>query len=456
MTVEKVAQQAIINSTPIGKNMQAMNDIKHKKPSSPLWRLLGTRRFAPLFVVQWCGAFNDNLLKQAIILQIVFGAAHLDGGMWAAVAMALFIAPFFVVSPVAGVLADTHDKAQLTRLLKLAEIAIASVAGWALMQDNVWLWLGVLFFMGVQSAFFGAIKYSILPEYLAKKELLSGNALVEAGTFIAILAGTLLAGILFVYTDGVTDIMIVLMTIAVLGYGASVVMPATPRRASVSLWSWSPLRQTLFFVMQKRALLFCILAISLFFLTASVVVTQLPHFVQTVMGGDEAVSNVLFALFAVGIAVGSLLIRWLLRGEIAVRYAPYGLFFMSLFLADAAMVNFTSPIVAYGNTMTVADMLAFPYLRIAVDLFLLAVAAGFYVVPCYALLQLHSTDDQRARVIALSNMSDAFFIVVGAGISLAVMTVMTVAHLWMLLAVLNLMTIEVIRRLHRVTHEGRQ
>ena len=436
--------------------MQAMNDSKHKKPLSPLRQLLVSRRFAPLFVVQWCGAFNDNLLKQAIILQIVFGAPHLDGGVWAAVAMALFIVPFFIVSPVAGVLADTHDKAQLTRFLKLAEIAIASIAGWALLQNNVWLWLVVLFFMGVQSAFFGAIKYAILPEYLAKKELLSGNALVEAGTFIAILAGTLLAGILLIHTDGMADVIAVLVTIAVLGYGASVVMPATPRRARLSLWAWQPLRQTLFFVMEKRALLYGIIAISLFFLTASVVVTQLPQFVHTVMGGDEAVANLLFALFAVGIAVGSLLIRWLLRGEIAVRYAPYGLFFMSLFLADAAMVHFASPIVPHADTMTLADMLAFPYLRIAVDLFLLAVAAGFYVVPCYALLQIHSTDDMRARVIALSNMSDAFFIVLGAGISLAVLTVMTVANLWILMAILNLMTIEIIRRLHRVTFEGRQ
>lgn len=383
-----------------------------------MFALLTKRRFAPLFCVQFLGAFNDNILKQALILSLVFSHDATQGGMLSSLAIGLFILPFFLLSPMAGMFADCFDKARLARRIKFAEIMLAMLAGVALYAGEIVLLFIVLFLMGTQSTFFGPIKYSLLPVHLPKNELLAGNALIEAGTFIAILAGTLLGGVLIIYHEGA--VLVAMLLVAASGWLLSLLIPAAPAmdKKSYALFSLAPLRAPLRQIMDAPILLYAILAISLFLLMASIIVTQLPNFTAHILGGNEVIANALYAFFALGVLAGSLLVKFLLKSEMSVRYAPWGLFVMALFLMDAASIAYASPIVPYAPPQQLADLFLFPYLRIALDFFLVAMGASFYVVPCYTLLQYHSDDQHRARVIALSNISDSFFIVMGALCSL--------------------------------------
>jgi MFS family permease len=265
--------------------------------------LLKQRRFAPFFITQSLGAFNDNVFKNALGILVTFGIAGIaadEKDYYVNLAAALFILPFFLFSATCGQIAEKYDKARLIRLTKLLEIAISALAAVALSTRNVPLLLGVLFLLGVQATIFGPVKYSILPQHLHEKELVGGNAWVEAATFLAILLGTMLGGWLIARDNGSTLVSATIVGVAVVGYLASRFIPPAPATVPELSINWNPWTETwrnLAFLRTNRTVLLSVLGISWFWLYGSVFLTQLPHFTQAYLGGGEQVVTLLLSVF---------------------------------------------------------------------------------------------------------------------------------------------------------------
>ena len=385
---------------------------------SPIVTLLTTRRFAPLFVTQFLGAFNDNLLKSALAIVVTYRLAEqagLDPASLVMVAGGLFILPFFLFSGASGTLADRTDKAAIARWVKVAEIAIMALGGWGLWQQSVPLLLAALFCLGTHSTVFGPIKYALLPTHLRDEELVAGNALVEAGTFLAILLGTILGGTLVLLDAGALIVGGGGVAVAVAGWAASCVIPPAPPEAGVDAPrprlvhdSIAVLRH----VTARPALLLPILAISWFWLFGATVVSGLPVLAKDVLFADEGVVTLMLAIFAGGIGVGSVVAERLLHGEVSARYVPPAALVMAGFAVD---LHLASAGRVPGDLAGLAVFLASAgSWRIVGDLFGMAVAGGLFCVPLYALLQHESEPRHRARVIAANNIVNAFAMTVGA------------------------------------------
>jgi acyl-[acyl-carrier-protein]-phospholipid O-acyltransferase / long-chain-fatty-acid--[acyl-carrier-protein] ligase len=386
----------------------------------PQAALLASRRFLPLFVTQFLGALNDNLFKSAMVILIVYRLAveaGLSGGILANLANGIFILPFFLFSALAGRLADKLEKSGLISLIKLCEIGFMLLGSLGLWLGDMTLLFGVLFLMGTHSAFFGPLKYSILPVHLAPGELLAGNALVEAGTFVAILLGTIAGGILVLRDSGAPTVSLLLVAVAATGYAASRCIPTAPPAApglaldaNIARDSWQLMRR----IGAERALMVPILGLSWFWLIGANFLAQLPALTKDVVGGDEQVVTLFLTAFSVGIALGSMLCARLLKGEISLRLVPVGalgisVFSIDLFFAAGALAPPAGRLMSVGEFAAgAADW------RVFADLLLVAVAAGIYTVPLYAALQVRSTVAERSRVIAASNIMNALFMVVGA------------------------------------------
>ncbi|HEY8564123.1 MAG TPA: acyl-[ACP]--phospholipid O-acyltransferase [Beijerinckiaceae bacterium] len=377
--------------------------------------LMTTRRFAPLFWCQFFSAFNDNVLKNALVVLILFKIGGSSAEALVTLAGAIFIGPFFLLSGLGGELADRFDKAWLARRLKGAEIAAAalSVVGFAI--HSIPVLLAALFLFGVVAALFGPIKYGILPDHLAREELPAGNALVEAATFLAILAGTVVGGIAAGGGDPVLFGALVL-GFAVLCWGASCFIPATGEAAPNLVVDRNVLRSTgalLRDLKADRRLWRGGLIVSWFWLVGAVVLSLLPALVKGVLGGTEAVVTAYLAVFSVGIAVGSGLASWLASGRIVLLPTPVAALVMGGFALDLALAasgaNPASPPAGAG-----AILASGVGLRILIDLFGLAVAGGLFIVPAFAAVQAWSRPEVRARVIAGVNVLSAAFMVVGA------------------------------------------
>lgn len=398
--------------------------------SEPL-ALLGSRRFLPLFLTQFLGALNDNLFKNAMVILIVYRLAEpagLSGAILSNLAAGLFILPFFLFSAPAGRLADGLEKSSLIRLIKACEIGIMLVGSMGLFLRNISLLFVVLFLMGSHSAFFGPLKYSILPNHLRPSELLAGNALIEAGTFLAILLGTIAGGLLVLDRQGAPIVSAGLLLVALVGYAASRFIPraAPPARASgsgleidlnVLRDGWRLVRVTA----ADGALFGPILGISWFWLVGATFLSQFPALTKDVVGGDETIVTLFLTGFTVGIALGSLLCSRVLRGEVSLRLVPLGALGISVFAIDLffACRQLTPPTAAL---MGLGGFFASPAnWRVLIDLVLIAGAGGVYIVPLYATLQLRSADDQRSRVIASNNIVNAVFMVAAALVTAALL-----------------------------------
>ena len=382
--------------------------------------LMKTRRFAPLFITQALGAFNDNAYKSALIILIAFsltGQQSLETGKLIAIASGCFILPFFVFSGIAGQIADKYDKSFLIRRIKFAEIVIMALAMAALNSGNIWILMTVLFLTGTQSAFFGPLKYAILPQHLKNYELLGANSLIETGTFLAILLGTLFGGIMILPANGKLVVGLSIIALAVAGYLISRKIPRAPGPKPDLILNWNIFSSTK--ILMKHAhyrqdVFNGILGVSWFWFLGAVFLSQLPVLTRQVLLGNEAVANLFIATFTIGIAAGSLFVSRLLRGDISVKYVPVA----ALALAILSLEFFfaTRPHLFAGTSPGgIAGFLgAWRGWRVVIDLGLIAFVGGIYVVPLYAYIQDRTSPPRRARVIAANNVINAAFMVIAA------------------------------------------
>ncbi len=383
--------------------------------------LLRQRRFLPLFITQFLGALNDNVIKNAMVVLLTFQAAGwttLAPGLLANFAAGIFILPFFLFSATAGQLADKYDKARLARLVKLLEIIIVLVAGAGFVAQRIEVLFAALFLLGLHSTLFGPIKYAILPQHLHPVELIGGNALIEAGTFVAILAGTLLGGLLAGVADATVWITAAGLLIASGGYLAARRIPAAVAPAPSLRVSRNPLAETwrnLAFARKNRLAFAAILGISWFWLYGALFLAQFPAYAKNVLGGDESSVTLLLATFIVGIGAGSLLCEKFTRHKPARSLAlvlpgclGLSVFAFDLYCASPAVPMSGAPVGAFA-------LLHVPAIyRVLADLTLLGLCGGLFTVPLYTLLQQRSDPAHRARMIAANNISNALFMVVGA------------------------------------------
>jgi 1-acyl-sn-glycerol-3-phosphate acyltransferase len=381
--------------------------------------LLKTRRFAPFFVTQFLGAFNDNLYKNALVVLLTFQAVRwttLAPEILTNLAAGIFILPFFLFSATAGQLADKYDKAWLARLLKILEIVILGVAALGFFAHSLPLLLAALFLLGLQSALFGPVKYSILPQHLHEDELVGGNALVEAGTFVAILIGTLAGGLLAAVVAQPWWIAAAGFLVAVAGYGASRRIPPAPAPEPSLVVNLNPFSETwrnIGFARHNRSVFLAILGISWFWLCGALYLAQFPVFAKNILGGDEMSVTLLLAVFTVGIGLGSMLCEKLSGKHVEVGLIPFGAIGMAVFGLDLALAS--PEAVPSGAPLALTALLGMPAIwRVCADLMALGVFGGFFVVPLYVLIQTKSDIAHRARIIAANNILNALFMVVGA------------------------------------------
>ena len=381
--------------------------------------LLSTRRFAPFFGTQFLGAFNDNLYKNALIVLLTFQAASwttLTPEVLTNLAAGIFILPFFLFSATAGQLADKYDKAKLARLVKLLEIVIMGVAWLGFSMHSLEVLLAALFLLGLHSTLFGPVKYAILPQQLREDELVGGNALVEAGTFVAILIGTLAGGLLAGAAGHPSWVAYAGLVIAALGYLCSRGIPAAPAPVPGLVVSLNPLSETwrnIGFARENRTVFLSILGISWFWLYGALFLAQFPAYAKNVLGGSETSVTLLLAVFTIGIGLGSLLCERLSAGHVEIGLVPFGSIGLTLFGIDLA---FASPaLLPAGAPLPLAGLLGLHTTwRVLFDLFALGLFGGFFIVPLYALIQLRSAPEQRARIIAANNILNALFMVCGS------------------------------------------
>ncbi len=408
------------------------------------FELLGRRRFLPLFIAQFLGAANDNLFKNAIALLTIYviGDTALGSAQFlTAIGPALFMLPFFLFSATAGELADRFEKSSLMKIVKSAEIAIAGLGGLGLYLKSVPVMLFAFFLLGMHSTFFGPLKYSVLPEYLAKNELIGGNALIEGGTFLAVLIGTIIAGVLILLPNGVPYVICLMLTCAASGFGASLFLPkAHPGNKTVAVRA-NPAAATLEIlraIAQPRDVYLSVLGISWLWAMGATFVTEFPAFAKDVLGADEHVVTLMLAMFSIGIGAGSLLCSRLLKGEISARYVPFAALGMALFSIDIFLASRQAH--PPGALRDIGAFLADPgSWRILADLLLIAGCGGIYTVPLYAILQSRVPDSERARAIAGNNVVNAIFIVAASAVSAGLLVSgFTVSQIFLIIGIMNL------------------
>lgn len=439
--------------------------------------LLFSRRFGPFFLTQFGGAFVDNYYKNALL---VFMTLHLSGqalSLYSNLAMALFILPFFIFSAWSGLLTDGREKRHLILRIKMLEIGIISVGMLGFWLENVWLMLAVIFLLGLQSTFFGPVKYAMLPERLAESELMLGNGLIEAGTFIAIILGMLLGSYFY---ENAPTVFYLFMAFATLGgFAVASLIPKGEQSAHAPLPPFKPWRQTLDLLrdmVRQKTIFQCILAISWFWLLGTALMTQIPLLTKEYLAADNSVMIYLLTLFSVGIGAGSLLANVLARGRVEPGLVPFG-----AFLIAAGLFFFICAIPGKGEISRDALISLGGFLQsdgfwgITFAVLLVAVASGIYVVPLYAVIQARAQKGKKAQVIAANNIINALFMVVVSLFSIAVLSIFgrSIGELVGLLLLLHiavslyifkkvpefifrLIVLMVTRIGYRVTFEGRE
>ena len=403
-----------------------------------------TKRFFPYFVTQCLGALNDNIYKNILLLMVTYSqidSLPMSVDLFVNLAAGLFILPFFLFSAHAGAIADNMDKAKLIRRLKLIELVIMSCAATAIMTQSAILMLMLLFMTGTQSAYFGPVKYALLPQALKSDELVKGNAWVEIGTFLSILIGTLSAGILLAVPNGMIIASCIVITLSLLGFLSSANIPALPSKKSdkVKFEPITGLKKTLKLAQKQRGIWMSILAISWFWFMGATYLTQFPNFAREHLFADSTVVSLLLALFSVGIATGSWLCEKLSFNQVELGILPFGILGLTIFSADLlwavpAIESFPSQY--YDVQSFVAQS---SHIRVMIDLFLVGVSGGVFIVPLYAFIQSRSEEGECAQSIAANNIMNALFMVASAAVSILVLSVLefSIVELFAILAVGN-------------------
>lgn len=404
-------------------------------------KLLGQRRFAPLFWVQALGAFNDNVFKNALAIMVTYQSmtiAGLEPSTTVALCGGLFILPFFLFSGLAGRIADHWPKTQLIPWIKLGEIVIMVVAAVGLVLANLPLLLLVLFLMGAQSAFFGPIKFGILPELLEERDLVGGNALVEMATFLAILLGTLVGGILIAREGGGWYVSGAVLAVATAGWLATFLLVPTKANNTDSPMVWDPVGATygiLVHVGKERGIYLPVLGIAWFWFVGASMLALFPVYSKDILGGNESLVTYFLALFSIGIGAGSILCERLSKGRLELGLVPIGSIGLTVFMFDLFLAG--GPALAEGFALR-AFLSTWTGLRITLDILFLSVFGGCYIVPLMTMIQQRSAAAHRASVIAGSNIVNAFFMVVSAAFLIFLHQVeVPIPYIFAVLAALN-------------------
>lgn len=389
--------------------------------------LMRTRRFLPLFLTQFLNALNDNLYKNAMVLFVVYqvyDSPEMET-LISGIATALFVLPFVLFSATAGQLADMRDKTRIIRWIKFAEVIIMSVGAAGLMLAArgiqvetlaIPLMFTALFAMGVHSTFFGPIKYAILPQHLEDREVLAGTGLVEAGTYVAILAGMILAAVF-----SVNESTVAIVLVAVVGYAVCRSVPPAPAQGTETSVDWHPIRASralVAFSMRNLELRYSVLAISYFWAIAAILGVQFFPLAKNVLLADKQVAMVMLVAFSAGIAIGSVMINAMLKGAISARYSAGAVLVLGALLIAFYLLCRMWDLQPAGGLFTVAEFLAQPLaLALVANLLLIAVAGGIFVVPLYAFLTTRVEKSEASRSVAANNFVSSVFMVVGAGVA---------------------------------------
>lgn len=422
------------------------------------FHLLKTKRFLPLFVTQFFGAFNDNAFKNAFLIWFTYDIAvktGADSRMIVTIAAGLFILPFFLFSATAGQIADKYEKSWLTQKIKQVEIILMVLCGIFFYLQNINGLLAVLFMMGMQSTFFGPIKYSLLPEHLKDDELISGNGLIEGGTFLSILIGTIFGGLIIRTEYGLPVLSLCVIGFACIGWMASRFIPAAPIGDAKLKVSWNIWRQTwkiIGFAQQERTVWLSIIGISWFWLIGATFLTQFPVYTKEVIGGNEHIVTLFLTIFSIGVGIGSVLCNKLLKGQINARLVPYGS--VGITVAIIVFVSASNMYVAgadigviqFVNTGSAAWL-------IIGSLLMLSLFSGIYIVPLYAIVQHRSDEKYLARIIAANNVMNALFMVLASLFAIGVFVVgLNVIQLLLVVGIINVPVFFVIRDIARKRH----
>jgi 1-acyl-sn-glycerol-3-phosphate acyltransferase len=411
--------------------------------SSGQFNLLKERRFAPFFGVQFLGALNDNVFKQALVILLTYSTASyttMSTDILQNLAQALFVLPFFLFSATAGQLADKYEKSRLISITVAIELCCMALGAAGFFLHSLPLLFAALFLGGVQSALFGPVKYAILPQHLKETELVGGNGMVEMGTSVAILVGMMLGGWLVAQEGwGVTAAAFVTMAISATGFLLSRLIPLAPAAAPELKINWNPLTETwrnFQFMRGNRTVFLSVLGISWFWFYGSIFITQFPNLSKDILSGQESVVTLLLIVFSIGIGVGSLLCERLSGHKVEIGLVPFGSIGMTLFGIDLYF--------ALAAHLQHEPMALLPFLqdaghwRILGDLFLIGLFGGFYIVPLYALIQIRSEPSHRSRIIAGNNILNAVFMVAAAGIAIGLFAAgVTIPQLLLVTALMN-------------------
>lgn len=384
--------------------------------------LLKDKRFLPLFITQFFGAFHDNVFKNALVVLLLYGVAsnaETDTELLVTAAAALFILPFILFSALGGQLADKFPKQQVIRKIKLAEIAIAVLGAASLLSGSIVLSFAALFALGSQSAFFGPSKYAILPDHLKTNELIAGNALLNTGTFLAILLGTIAGTILITLGTGIWIVCALIIFSAVLGYISSRSIPETKPKAPDLKLDFNPIAETIdilrYAFSQRRGVVLSILGVSWFYFLGGMFMAQFPNFTKGTLGADETVLAIFLMVFSVSIAIGGLLNNRLLKGRVEAVYVPLAALGITIFSID---LYFASGIEKSTELLGLSAFVSSPAnWRILFDVWMVGLCGGLFVVPLNAIIQHYTDEKQRARIIAGSAILNAIFIFGSAALS---------------------------------------
>lgn len=400
------------------------------------------RTFSPFFLTQFLGAFNDNVFKNSLMIMLTYQAVK-DSSLMVNVAALLFILPFFMFSALSGQLGDKFEKSSLIRKIKAIEVAIMMIGAVFFLMDFQYGLMGVLFLMGTQSALFGPVKYSILPQHLGKENLLKGNAYVETGTFIAILLGTIYAGVIIQFGDQASEVVAAsVIVLSVLGYLSSRWIPEAPASNPDLKINYNLFTETgkMFGLLTKQlpSVSRSVLAISWFWFIGAVLLTQFPIYTKEFLNSDENMVILMMTLFSVGIGVGSILCEKLSDKDVELGLVPVGSLGITV---GGAWLYFSTIGLDIPNTddlLTLSEFIAVDgSLSVLMSVALIGIFGGFYTVPLYTIIQLRTEEKERSRIIAANNVINSLFMVVASIYSILMLQYFTVLELIFSVAVIN-------------------
>jgi len=412
-----------------------------KQKTKNEFSLLAQKRFLPFFITQFLGAYNDNVFKNSLIIMIAFQGSRLTSintDVLTNLSAGLFILPFFIFSASAGQWIERQEKDRAIRLIKLLEVIIMTMAAVAFIYNALFVLIALLFLMGSQSTLFGPAKYSYIPQHLDETELVEGNALVQMGTFIAILLGTITGGVLIAGHNGKETIAVAVVVLAVGGYLASQFIPHTPAskpELKINWNIWQETIQNISFLRKNRTVFLSVLGISWFWFLGATYLVQLPHYTKVTLGADEQVVTLLLTLFTIGIGSGSLLCNWLSGNKVELGLVPFGSIGLTVFGID---LYFAHPAVVPDTVISLSAFLSGSPWRLISDIVLTGFFGGLYIVPLFALIQQRCRPDHLSRVIAGNNILNALLMVLSAIVAMIVLgSGLSINELFLIVAIFN-------------------